>query len=146
MIPKHIDIAGHEIKIEIISPKELNNNNDNWGLSCCDKGIIYLNSNITESEQEEVLAHEIKHFFDYNSGRNHYLISFEKLDYELQNEMTDNVFWRFLSDNTDFFKEKTCKERNEHQHDLVTGVNQNIQKLFQKLDELSEFVFKNLNK
>jgi hypothetical protein len=106
MIPNKIVIGGHEVTIRIVDDADLlqqNNSSSNWGMACYESNIIAIKKQPSESVMEESLAHEIKHYLDANSGRKSYLQSIEGVDYELQNVMTDNVFWQFLKNNTNFF-------------------------------------------
>jgi hypothetical protein len=114
MIPKRVKIGGKIVDIDIIENADalqIDDISSNWGISRYDENKIILKRLKSEEEMEETLAHEIKHFFDAISGRKHYLQS-KEVDYELQNVMTDNVFWQFLKDNTDFYTinvEKTAE-------------------------------------
>jgi len=113
MIPERIVIGGHDVRITIIEDADSLHRDDcssNWGMASYSENTIFLKRLPSESMMEENLAHEIKHFLDVNSARKAYLGNFKGLDYELQNMMTDNVFWRFLKDNTNFFEFQGHKE------------------------------------
>ncbi len=105
MIPSEIKIGGKIIKIMVVDNADMlqpDNASSNWGMARYDEGVIAIKKLKSVDEMQEVLCHEIKHFFDVYAGRKMYLTS-KEVDYELQNVMTDNVFWQFLKDNTNFF-------------------------------------------
>lgn len=109
MIPRSVFIGGREIVIKVVENSDdlhVDDCSSNWGMSKCDMSMIFLKRLQDESQMEQVLCHEIKHFLDYDTARKEYLRSIPGLDYELQNSMTDNIFWQFLKNNTSFFNER----------------------------------------
>jgi len=111
MIPNNVLIGGHLIEIELVDPdNRLLLKEDeflqNFGLCVYSENKIYINKDLSESLKEECLIHEIKHMIDFYSSRKNYLSQFKDLNEEYQNLLTDNIFWRFLKDNTNFFKDR----------------------------------------
>jgi hypothetical protein len=114
LIPAKVIIGGREIKIEVRDKTEKLLNHDqtcSWGMSNFSEGIIYLENIPDKYLMEEILMHEIKHFIDFVSGRMKYFNRTEKPDLEVDTNLTDNVWWQFLKDNTNFFDDKNKKEK-----------------------------------
>lgn len=101
MIPKNICIGGHCIHI-IDMPMA-----DKMGCYDAINNQITLSSELQATIKEQVLCHEIIHFMVYETGLNNVLnLAGDKKDtdmLEIVSRMLENIFWRFLKDNTNFF-------------------------------------------
>ncbi len=108
MIPKEIIIGGHKINCAEEDTKEIFRAPLGHAKLWLNK-IKYSNEAV-ESIQEECVCHEILHHIFSVSG------AIERLDTDKSGESgekfihnIENIFWRFLKDNTNFFNDKELK-------------------------------------
>ena len=100
MIPERVNVGGHDIKIIVKKDRE------EMGRYNAINNTIKLKAGLSESKAEQVLCHEIIHFLLYESGTTNVLGVEGSDNYVLFENVTrtlENIFWRFLKDNTNFF-------------------------------------------
>ena len=134
---KNINILGHNLTVEEQKEATCEDNGltDLWGQA------IYINDGLTDTLKEMTLCHEIIHHFIRLSGTNFF---FKGDDEEKLAKLLQVVFWRFLKDNTDFFKSyKYCNHHHEptKEHKIIEIDGQKI-----VANELAVTLLKELNK
>lgn len=107
MIPKNITLAGHNVPVQIL-PTRIGGSNaeaDTW------QNAITLSDTHLQSPniQEQTFCHEILELMLEQSGARYYLQQFDNDTGRIREQICqslENVLWRFLKDNTNFFEEK----------------------------------------
>lgn len=100
MIPESVNIGGHEVKIEIEDDVKVYHPMSGYAMNW--QNLIKLAKNQDDGIKETSLSHEILHEMINKSGIWH-----ELKENDLEETLVcglENIFWRFLKDNTDFFK------------------------------------------
>lgn len=107
MIPNQINIGGHNyitLKTDVI-----NNNHDYLGFYNSATKTIEVANNQAESSKEQSFSHELIHCLLCETGAHDFLEQ-KEIDKEALPTMLENMFWRFLKDNTNFFHDNNKEE------------------------------------
>jgi len=100
MIPNSVNIGGHEVRIIILDQNEIRQDTS----ACTNQwaGVIQVSNACADSYQEQLVSHEILHQILHKTGAEFHF-DYDKKDTEAFISNIENVFWRFLKDNTRFF-------------------------------------------
>jgi hypothetical protein len=118
MIPEQVIIGGHVVEIKVIDQNMVYKSNS--GLTLLWKNQIQLAESCHETIQEQTLCHELLHEMLNKSGA--YRILKDESDSKEEDlcMMLENIFWRLLKDNTNFFDDK--EKLNKAMNNLIINV------------------------
>ena len=103
MIPEKVIIGGHEYKIEHNEIECVKFDNTPCLIDYSIQKILSNFGESTESCKEQSICHEILHGLLRESGY-YKLLEAKDIHAESMPTLMENIFWRFLKDNTNFFK------------------------------------------